>query len=71
MENTEKPMFKHDCDKCAYLGSLPHGDMYACKDTVIFRYGSDGPDYLSGIDFVPSIPELRKAYEIAVNKGML
>lgn len=62
----DKPMFKHDCDKCKYLGSLPHGDMYCCTDTVIFRYGSEGEEYVSGLDFVDNIAELKIAYKLSL-----
>lgn len=50
-----KALFKHDCDKCKYLGTLyvpfrnTVADVYrSCgKDipAVIFRYSDDGPDY--------------------------
>ena len=54
---TPTPMFEHDCDECAYLGTIhaaarPEGfvDLYRCDAhgaTVIARYGDDGPEYSS------------------------
>ncbi len=48
-------LFKHDCDKCKYLGSMyvpvrdTVADIYrSCEKeikAVIFRYSDDGPDY--------------------------
>ena len=59
-----KPAYKHDCDKCTFLGTIlvkdidetgkegGEVDLYHCDGnipTVIARYSSDGPDYSSGI----------------------
>ena len=50
------PRFQHDCDDCKFLGTIvskyqpnaPYADLYACRDnSLIARYGSDGPDYSS------------------------
>lgn len=59
----EYDRFRHDCEKCVYLGStmppmeqFPDGfvDWYACDEyiqsfghTIIGRHGSEGPDYWS------------------------
>ena len=50
-----KALFKHDCDKCKYLGTMyvplrnTVADVYrSCEKeikAVIFRYSDDGPDY--------------------------
>ena len=56
-----KALFKHDCDKCQYLGNLfvpmqnTMADVYLsceCKDvpdlrSVILRYSDEGADYAS------------------------
>lgn len=60
-----KPKFHHDCPNCNFLGTievpahLKPGkenvmDLYHCEQggfspTVIGRFGSDGPDYMSGL----------------------
>lgn len=52
------PKWKHDCDKCRFLGQTIGGrhisDLYVCdtsgpdmSPTLIARYGDDGPEYLS------------------------
>ena len=51
-----EPFFTHDCPACQYLGSTrdPRGvyDWYACTQTacaesVVARFGDDGPAYWS------------------------
>lgn len=51
--------YKHDCDKCVFLGVF-HGDErvydgYFCNQnsisTVIARFGDEGSQYLSGLGF--------------------
>lgn len=46
----------HDCDKCRFLGQLNTDagsyDLYHCQaallgGSLIARYGSDGPEYMS------------------------
>ena len=43
--------FKHDCENCKYLGNYQDHDIYrSCDksmsdDSVVLRYGSDGPEY--------------------------
>jgi hypothetical protein len=48
---------KHDCDNCAFMGSIVTienriGDIYVCSShygiSFIIRFSSDGPDYASG-----------------------
>ena len=52
----EKPNYKHDCEKCIYLGVFNGDDLYYCSGsrgnipTVISRYGEDG-EYQSGMIF--------------------
>ena len=54
---TDKPHWKHDCDKCKLLGHTIGGkhmvDLYACESvltgevTLIARYSDEGSDYAS------------------------
>lgn len=62
-----RPQFKHDCERCVFLGrvysstsehekEMSDFDLYYCDggslyETVIARFGSDGPDYMSGLNF--------------------
>jgi hypothetical protein len=52
---TPEARYKHDCNKCVFLGNYNEYDLYFCaignfmvEPTVIARYGEDG-DYLSGL----------------------
>jgi hypothetical protein len=56
------PLYKHDCESCRYLGKYHTKetwyDLYYCgthekryNNTVIGRFGNDGPDYCSGMSF--------------------
>lgn len=56
----EKPIFKHECDKCIFLGGYTgnngsYADLYYCLQlgipTVIARYSDEGDDYVSGLQF--------------------
>jgi hypothetical protein len=66
-----KPLFKHDCDKCVFLGVYKNHDLYYCntEPTVIARYGDNGCEYFSGIHFT-SNDYLNKAKLIAIEKGL-
>lgn len=73
------PLFQHDCDECISLGEHKVGsvaaDLYFCtqggaSDTVIARYGDDGPDYCSGLEFKHN-PFLREAEKRATEQGYL
>lgn len=51
----EQPRYKHDCTSCTFLGRYSEYDLYFCKQggnnpTVLARFSSQGPDYLSGMD---------------------
>ena len=51
------PIYKHDCDICIYLGSYQlviDYDLYLCQasKTVIARWGSEGPQYVSGLALI-------------------
>lgn len=41
------PRYDHDCDHCRFVGHLGDVDCYTCGESVIMRYGNDGPDYES------------------------
>lgn len=70
-----KPKFTHDCEKCDFLGHYNGGDLYCCGDhtgfTVIYRYGSDGPEYNSGVLLVDLDPNLKEAYRRARLEGLV
>ena len=74
-----KPHYEHDCKKCMYLGDFIHDgilyDLYVCShqnmeiDTLIARYGDDGPEYGSGVYFIKTIPTIAEAYKRAKDIG--
>lgn len=66
----QEKKFTHDCKECFYLGSTydendEWHDLYACdigvRPTLIDRYGNIPGDYSSGIEFVSSLPMIRRA----------
>lgn len=72
------PRFEHDCESCTFLAHVSGHDLYYCPQmekmpTIIARYGSDGPDYMSGMEFgkTGQIEELGVAYNMAREKGLL
>jgi hypothetical protein len=70
----ENPLFEHDCDRCVFLGNYEDGDLYYHSgqlETVIYRYGSDGPDYVSGIGGIFASKELGEAHKRAVELGLV
>lgn len=59
-----KPIYMHDCTKCVFLGTHEYEgvqyDLYTCDQgrnwpTVLARFSSDGPDYLSGLAVAKAI----------------
>jgi len=59
------PQFVHDCPDCTFLGCHDKFDLYHCRQhgipTVIARYGSDGPEYISGMNVKhPALIEAKK-----------
>lgn len=68
----KEPQHQHDCDECVFLGVHNKYDLYFCEvtPTVIARYGVDG-DYISGLAFITSVPELAVAAVRAIAKGLL
>lgn len=71
----ESPRYQHDCDTCIFLGRKWHLELYfhpssdAVLRTVIARFGSEGPDYESGVG-MPTMG-LYVATEAAVKGGLL
>ena len=69
-----EPKFKHDCDKCIFLGHWCKRDLYHHKggglETLIARFGDDGPEYISGKEFVGNDPWITKADEL-VKAGVI
>ncbi len=70
-----KTLHQHDSESCTFLGTVDNQDLYFSEQggfgaTVIARYGSDGPDYFSGLCFSKE-GILRIAAERAIEKGLL
>ena len=72
---TSDPRYKHDCDKCVFLGRYrahneKHNDLYFCGSgilaTVIARYGDDGPDCMSGLENLSGNQVLAEAAKRAI-----
>lgn len=64
------PRHAHDCENCLFLGVHEEYDLYFCEqaaggNTLVARYGSSGPDYISGIAFANSHPGIAAAKRIA------
>lgn len=57
-----KPTHVHDCAVCRFLGHFEGYDLYICgeglgayRQSVIARYGSEGPQYVSApLDVIQS-----------------
>jgi hypothetical protein len=73
----EPPRYKHDCELCKYLGRYGKHDLYYCpggwsqSETIIARYSSEGPDYISGLVFAEDFAPLTVARDRAKEKGLL
>jgi hypothetical protein len=76
------PRFQHDCPACTWLGSFDRIDLYFelyyCPQptlglpTLIARYGSEGPEYLtSNLLVTPRHAVFRLAYDLAVERGLI
>lgn len=70
-----KTLHQHDSECSIFLGTVDNQDLYFSDQggfgaTVIARYGSDGPDYFSGLCFSKD-GILRIAAERAIEKGLL
>lgn len=75
------PHWRHDCDACIYLGSLPHYDkqydLYWCppnkfmeEGNLVARHGTMG-DYVSGMSWLLREPILATAAIFAMREGHL
>ena len=54
---TIESRFSHDCNACAFHGRLGKYDVYRHNDTIVLRYGNDGPEYLSyNAEIIPVLP---------------
>lgn len=46
-----EPRYTHDCEACVFFGRWGSYDLYRCPQggipTVVARFSSDGPDYMS------------------------
>jgi hypothetical protein len=74
----DKPLYKHDCELCVFLGQFENEDLYFCGNqigptskTVIARCSDAAGDYVSGLCFTNVIPALKEAEIRAVKKGLL
>jgi hypothetical protein len=70
-----KPSFRHDCTACTYLGAHDGQDLYHCLQmgalpTVIRRFSSEGPDYVSGMALADIDPVLAEARRRAALSGL-
>jgi hypothetical protein len=84
-DSNVKPRFIHDCEQCVFLGQDEEHDFYFCPSpsgfhTVIARFGSDGPDYASGLEIAEAVEKregpnsaysLVKALKLARERGLV
>lgn len=62
----ETPIYKHDCDRCKFMGNIPRpaishphreADLYICRSTpnptIIMRVGDAGNSYETGYHLTP------------------
>ena len=67
--------YKHDCDKCVYLGEYGDADLYFCNQsgikTVIARYSDEPSDYISGMEFTSVNKDLMEAKKRAISFGAM
>lgn len=74
------PQFQHDCKACIFLGRFvsPDGvehDLYSCPKarplpTLIARYGSEGPSYISGRAFIGIVTAITEAARLEAEAGL-
>lgn len=70
------PNYLHDCEACVFLGGVDDYDLYWCgqggiRSTVIGRFSSNGPDYISGLDYARDNEKLALAVVRAFKMGLL
>lgn len=68
--------YEHDCNNCVPLGQHKECDLYFCKqggsaDTIVARFGSEGPDYMSGMIPKGLSEPLDKGRKLAESKGLI
>jgi hypothetical protein len=74
MGQYNQPLFEHDCDTCIFLGIYNNHDLYyhpGILSTIIARFSSDGPDYISGIVFARHNEILAEAKWRAIKMGLI
>lgn len=82
--STPAPAYRHDCEKCVFLGSSDGNDLYFCPSalggSVLARYSSKPHEYASsdaGIWIRAGWPErepshpLSVAIEVAQSRGLV
>jgi hypothetical protein len=67
----EVPQYRHDCGACRFLGHYKDSDLYYCDQwselpTVIARWGSDGWQYQSGLEFGRAMTQVKPNSPMAV-----
>lgn len=71
MLTTEQPKWKHDCERCRFLGRYEHMgdtyDLYSCTDatrgpTLIARWSSEPSLYMSSMAVAKSCAESTSDY---------
>ena len=68
------PRYAHDCEACRYLGQFENYDLYyhpGANETIVARFGSEGPDYLSGIGFSVINPAIALGATRAIALGIM
>ena len=74
VDNNREPSFKHDCDRCIFIGkSYDERDLYVCPEdnfNIIARKSSMPEDYISGkfwvkeLDFMEDAERIKNRLEI-------
>ena len=69
--NLIAPQFKHDCFHCRFVGIIHGHDCYTCGDSVVMRFGDDGPDYQSmPRDVAGDLPPYRNVLIAEINLAL-
>lgn len=65
-----RPRYVHDCTSCIFLGEHGGYDLYYCpgEPTIVCRYGSDGPEYTSGLVF--AVTSDKECYREALKRAL-
>jgi hypothetical protein len=71
--------FRHDCDRCIFLGEVGPHDLYICppnetwrRASVVARYGDEGFDYTSmPVEYAEINPVLAFALRLARQRGLV